>query len=74
MGKNWKSLARYLGISDTDIDAITTKHSRELKEQCREALIMWKCSQQEKATRKALISALEQCKLRRIAQMLEKLD
>ncbi|XP_013392457.1 FAS-associated death domain protein-like [Lingula anatina] len=63
IGRHWRTLARKLQLTETDIDCIIEENSRNLKEQSRKSLIQWKKEYKEEATKRALVEALKQCEL-----------
>ena len=73
IGRDWRSLARKLGLTEGEIDYVTDLHSTNLREQCREALKVWARTQlQTKGSvmgidRRTLVSALENCEKRALA-------
>nr|ABQ51094.1 Fas-associating death domain-containing protein [Paracentrotus lividus] len=71
IGRDWRQLARRLGLSEVDIECVTENHSRNLREQSRQALWTWKNRLRREATRQALIAALRKCRLNYIADIVE---
>lgn len=71
VGRDWRQLARRLGLSEVDIECITENHMRNLREQSRQALWMWKTNNRQNATRVALIHALRKCRMNYIADIVE---
>ncbi|XP_041485688.1 FAS-associated death domain protein-like [Lytechinus variegatus] len=71
IGRDWRQLARRLGLTEVDIECITENHSRNLREQSRQALWMWKNKHRREATRQALIATLRKCKMNYIADIVE---
>eukprot|EP00058_Branchiostoma_floridae_P000503 XP_002585991.1 hypothetical protein BRAFLDRAFT_255736 [Branchiostoma floridae] len=71
LGRNWRQLARKLRLTETDIECISEDHSRKLREQGRQALILWS-EKNEDATFQDLVTALRRCQLNDIADQLEK--
>lgn len=71
MGKDWRRLARQLKVPDTKIDAIEVKYPRNLTEQVRESLRVWKSAVQEDATLLHLVAALRACRLNLVADLIE---
>lgn len=71
VGKDWRRLARQLKVSDSKIDAIEVKYPRNLSEQVREALRVWKSSAREGAAVPHLVEALRACRLNLVADLIE---
>eukprot|EP00058_Branchiostoma_floridae_P010987 XP_002596475.1 hypothetical protein BRAFLDRAFT_243662 [Branchiostoma floridae] len=71
LGRNWRQLARKLRLTETDIECISEDYSRKLREQGRQALILWS-EKNEDATFQDLVTALRRCQLNDIADQLEK--
>ena len=69
VGKNWRNLARRLGVSDSQIDSIQEAHPRDLREQAYSALKAW-VAKNPKANKDVLIQTLRSCKLNMIADEL----
>ncbi|XP_024430195.2 FAS-associated death domain protein [Desmodus rotundus] len=71
VGKDWRRLARQLRVSDSKIDAIEVKHPRNLVEQVRESLRVWKSAARGHATVSHLVQALRACRLNLVADLIE---
>ena len=72
LGKNWKNLARRLGISDTDIDTLAYDYFRDgLQETGYQMLRKWYQQKGSEATYKVLAKALIDARLPEVALMLE---
>uniref|UniRef100_A0A8C9UV10 FAS-associated death domain protein n=1 Tax=Spermophilus dauricus TaxID=99837 RepID=A0A8C9UV10_SPEDA len=71
VGKDWKRLARHLGVSDAKIDGIEERYPRNLAERVRESLRVWKNSEREKATVAGLVEALRACRMNLVADLVE---
>ncbi|XP_057582004.1 FAS-associated death domain protein [Hippopotamus amphibius kiboko] len=71
VGKDWRRLARHLRVSDPKIDAIEEKYPRNLAEQVRESLRVWKKNQREDAAVSHLVGALRACRLNLVADLVE---
>ena len=77
IGRDWRPLARALGLLEGDIDHISAMYSTNLREQCREALKVWVRTQiqtqgsADRLNKRTLIKALERCEKRRIAQQVQ---
>ncbi|NP_001026967.1 FAS-associated death domain protein [Sus scrofa] len=71
VGKDWRRLARQLKVSDAKIDAIEEKYPRNLTEQVRESLRVWKNSRREDAAVSHLVDALRACRLNLVADLVE---
>ncbi|KAF6333022.1 Fas associated via death domain [Rhinolophus ferrumequinum] len=71
VGKDWRKLARKLQVSDSKIDAIEVKYPRNLTEQVRESLRVWKNAQRADATVSHLVAVLRACQLNLVADLVE---
>ncbi|XP_054426738.1 FAS-associated death domain protein [Pteronotus mesoamericanus] len=71
VGKDWRRLARQLKVSDSKIDAIEVKYPRNLTEQVRELLRVWKNMAPEHAAVSHLVQALRACRLNLVADLIE---
>lgn len=71
VGRDWRRLARQLRVSDSKIDAIEVKYPRNLTEQVRESLRVWKNAQREDATVSHLVAVLRACQLNLVADLVE---
>lgn len=71
VGKDWRRLARQLKVSDGKIDAIEVKYPRNLTEQVRESLRVWKSTPREGAAVPHLVEALRACRLNLVADLIE---
>ncbi|KAM5318074.1 FAS-associated death domain protein [Glossophaga mutica] len=71
VGKDWRRLARQLKVPDSKIDAIEVKYPRNLSEQVRESLRVWKKAAREHATVSHLVQALRACRLNLVADLVE---
>ncbi|KAK2499688.1 hypothetical protein MC885_000128 [Smutsia gigantea] len=71
VGKDWRRLARQLKVSDAKIDAIEEKYPRNLMEQVRESLRVWKNTGKEDATVSHLVAALRACRLNLVADLIK---
>ncbi|VCW70556.1 unnamed protein product [Gulo gulo] len=69
VGKDWRRLARHLKVTDAKIDAIEEKYPRNLTEQVRESLRVWKSAEREDATVSHLVRALRACQLNLVADL-----
>ena len=70
VGKDWRRLARHLKVTDAKIDAIEEKYPRNLTEQVRESLRVWKNTKREDATVSHLVRALRACQLNLVADLI----
>ena len=70
IGLTWKFLARELGFSQTDIDAIEYKDVRNLKEQIYQMFYEWKKQQGQNATAGRLLSAIKKAELEELLKTL----
>ena len=57
---DWKLVGRYLGLPETDIDAIWRENMPNIKESCFKMMKKWKQTQGDQATPEKLIEALEE--------------
>ncbi|XP_070545507.1 FAS-associated death domain protein-like [Ptychodera flava] len=73
LGRDWRTLARKFHLSETDIDAITYNHSRDLKEQSTQAMYLWKKNLGVRADRKSLVETLRKCRLNYLADHVEEM-
>ncbi|TKC52272.1 FAS-associated death domain protein [Monodon monoceros] len=71
VGKDWRKLARHLRVSDAKIEAIEEKYPRNLAEQVRESLRVWKNSRRDDAAVSHLVRALRACRLNLVADLIE---
>ncbi|XP_036182231.1 FAS-associated death domain protein [Myotis myotis] len=71
VGKDWRRLARQLKVSDSKIDAIEVKYPRNLTEQVRESLRVWRSTTRERAAVPRLVEALRACRLNLVADLIE---
>ncbi|XP_046927017.1 FAS-associated death domain protein [Lynx rufus] len=71
VGKDWRRLARQLRVSDAMIDAIEEKYPRNLTEQVRESLRVWKNIHKEDPAVSHLVRALRACQLNLVADLIE---
>ncbi|XP_045631795.1 FAS-associated death domain protein [Ursus americanus] len=70
VGKDWRRLARHLKVTDAKIDAIEEKYPRNLTEQVRESLRVWKSTKTEEATVSHLVRVLRACQLNLVADLI----
>lgn len=63
VGKDWKMLARHLGLPETDIQQIQHAHLFDLHEASYQAIVRWQDKQGTKATVASLRRALSDMKL-----------
>lgn len=71
VGKDWRRLARHLGVSDAKIDGIEERYPRNLTERVRESLRVWRNGEREKATVAGLVEALRACHMNLVADLVE---
>ncbi|XP_014651227.1 PREDICTED: FAS-associated death domain protein [Ceratotherium simum simum] len=71
VGKDWKRLARQLKVSDAKIDAIEERYPRNLTEQVRESLRVWKNTNRGDAAVSHLVGALRACRLNLVADYIQ---
>ena len=61
--QNWQKIAEQLGLLQDQITEIETNFSGSPREQCRQALLMWRNVKGTKATRKVLSRVLRNLKI-----------
>lgn len=71
VGRDWKRLARQLGVSDAKMDGIEERYPRNLTEQVRGSLRAWKDSEGEKATVARLVEMLRACRMNLVADLVK---
>ena len=74
IGREWRRLARRLPgkrITETEIEVLTDRHSRDLREQSRGALLMWREKNPPLANKSVLVNTLRQCDMNYIADLVE---
>jgi len=71
IGRDWRILARRLGLSEADIEEAVEAHPKSLREQCNSALVCWQNRRPDEATRKVLISGLRRANNNLIADNLD---
>ncbi|XP_037696038.1 FAS-associated death domain protein isoform X1 [Choloepus didactylus] len=69
VGKDWRRLARHLKVSDHKIEEVSEKYPRNLTEQVRASLQVWKNMHREEASVAHLVGALRACKLNLVADL-----
>ncbi|XP_028811739.1 FAS-associated death domain protein [Denticeps clupeoides] len=72
LGMNWRKVARKLGLTDAQVEAIREKYPFTLEEQGRSALVEWKKLRSAEARVENLIQALRSCSLNYTADEVEK--
>ncbi|XP_018410026.1 PREDICTED: FAS-associated death domain protein [Nanorana parkeri] len=70
VGKDWKMLIRTLGITDSTIEQVAYANPYNMKEQIRQCLREWKKKKRENANVSVLIKALENCRMKLVADKL----
>ena len=70
IGQTWKFLARELGFSQTDIDAIEYKDRRNLREQIYQMFYEWKKREGQNDTADGLLSAIKEAELEELLKTL----
>uniref|UniRef100_A0A3Q0QX89 Fas (tnfrsf6)-associated via death domain n=1 Tax=Amphilophus citrinellus TaxID=61819 RepID=A0A3Q0QX89_AMPCI len=70
LGKNWRKLGRKLGLTETRLDSISTRHPSDLQETAMELLKEWRKDQRADAQVKKLIDALRACQMNLTADKL----
>ena len=71
IGKEWKALARALGLSTTDIDAIEHENLLNLKEQIHQLTVVWRRRQGDDASVAKVVRALHEAELHNVARTTE---
>lgn len=71
VGRNWRQLARCLYLSHIHIEAIEERFPRNLLEQVREMLRVWKDTQKGDANVSKLVAALRTCEMNLVADLVE---
>ncbi|XP_054998070.1 FAS-associated death domain protein [Sorex araneus] len=71
VGRDWRRLARRLQVSDARINAIEERFPRNLPEQVREMLRVWKDARKGTATVAQLVAALRTCQMNLVADFVE---
>ncbi|XP_056318943.1 protein FADD [Danio aesculapii] len=72
LGRKWPSVARKLGLQQTQLEGIQEKHDRNLEEQVRELIRQWMKIKKENARVEDLIQALRDCKQNLTADLVER--
>ncbi|KAI1889593.1 hypothetical protein AGOR_G00164520 [Albula goreensis] len=72
LGKNWRKYGRKLGISDSKLEHISTKHPFDLMEQIMELLKEWQKMRGPEAKVDLLIGALRACDFNLTADRVQK--
>ncbi|KAM4017610.1 FAS-associated death domain protein [Anomaloglossus baeobatrachus] len=70
VSKEWRRLIRKLGLSETVINQVIYANQNNLREQLMQCLLEWRRIKKGSATVSALVEALEDCKLRLVAEIL----
>ena len=70
IGKEWKSLARAMSFTKTDIDSIEYDNTSNLKEQICQLFHQWKLRMSVKATPKLLLDVIKKAELHDVIKVL----
>ena len=71
IGRDWRRMVRKLGVSDSDIDTVTERYPRDVREQIRHLLTLWQKRIGPEASRKDIVDALRKCQRNKLATKLE---
>ena len=71
LGRQWKDLARSLGLTENDLECIADENPTNLREKIRQSLLLWQKRYQEKATKTALVCALYDSNLVELSEMIQ---
>ena len=72
IGINWKTVARKLGFTTTDIDAIVIRDEHDLKEQIHRFFEQWKMREGRGASAHMLVEAVRAAGLQNILDYLQR--
>ncbi|XP_057675795.1 FAS-associated death domain protein-like [Corythoichthys intestinalis] len=61
LGRNWRRLGRQLGLTETKLDSVSTRHPNDLDETARELLKEWRKNRGSEVCVKDLVRALRAC-------------
>lgn len=67
---HWKNVGRYLEIGENNINIIDENHF-DIQEKAYVMLLTWKECKGQHATKEVLIKALEDCELKRVAEIVQ---
>ncbi len=71
IGREWRMLARTLGVKEAEVERIGEAHARDLREQCRKCLLTWCTDASPGVNRLKLIQALREINQNYIADEVE---
>lgn len=61
IGRDWKYLMRSLGLTEAELEEVMDNYPRNMREQIRQALLMWALNSQSVARKEDLVKALAEC-------------
>ncbi|XP_070568283.1 p53-induced death domain-containing protein 1-like isoform X2 [Ptychodera flava] len=70
--RDWRRLARKLGLSDVDIDSLEHNYQGDLREQIHQMFRQWRQKEGDHAAVKTLISALDELQIRNLCHAIKR--